>query len=69
LKADFAASREAVRKAGRTTRFLIALSVGLTLALAGAFLYLSARQNSLQDSIREDALWAVYQLDRETRRR
>ena len=67
MKADFAASREAVRKAGRTTRFLIALSVGLTLALAGAFLYLSARQNSLQDSIREDALWAVYQLDREAR--
>ncbi|RST87196.1 response regulator [Aquibium carbonis] len=67
MKADFAASREAVRRAGRTTRYLIALSVGLTLALACAFLYLSARQNSLQDSIREDALWAVYQLDREAR--
>jgi signal transduction histidine kinase/DNA-binding NarL/FixJ family response regulator/HPt (histidine-containing phosphotransfer) domain-containing protein len=67
LKADFAASREAVRKAGRTTRYLIALSVGLMLALAGAFLHLSSRQNSLQDSIREDALWAVYQLDREAR--
>ena len=67
MKADFAASREAVRKAGRTTRYLIALSVGLMLALAGAFLHLSSRQNSLQDSIREDALWAVYQLDREAR--
>ncbi len=67
MKADFAASREAVRKAGGTTRYLIAISVGLTLALAGAFLHLWARQNSLQDSIREDALWAVYQLDREAR--
>lgn len=67
MKADFAASREAVRKAGRTTRYLIALSVGLMLALAGAFLHLSSRQNSLRDSIREDALWAVYQLDREAR--
>ncbi|WP_187967999.1 ATP-binding protein [Aquibium microcysteis] len=67
MKADFAASREAVRKAGRTTRYLIALSVGLMAALAGAFVHLSSRQNSLQDSIREDALWAVYQLDREAR--
>lgn len=67
MKADFAASRDAVRKAGRTTRYLIALSIGLMLALAGAFLHLSSRQTSLQNSIREDALWAVYQLDREAR--
>ncbi|BCG82421.1 ATP-binding protein [Mesorhizobium sp. 113-3-3] len=64
---DLFESREAVRKAGKATRYLIAVSVGLMVALGGAFAHLAARQNTLQDGIREDALWAVYQLDREAR--
>jgi len=67
LKPELIESREAVRRAGKATRYLIAVSVGLMLALGGAFAHLAARQNTLQDSIREDALWAVYQLDRESR--
>jgi signal transduction histidine kinase/DNA-binding NarL/FixJ family response regulator/HPt (histidine-containing phosphotransfer) domain-containing protein len=64
---DFSASREAVSRAGGATRYLIALSLGLMVALVGAFFHLSSRQKSMEDSIREDALWAVYQLDREAR--
>ena len=60
-------SREAVRQTGGATRYLLALSVVLMFALAGVFTHLSNRQNALQDSIREDALWAVYQFDRESR--
>ena len=52
-------SREAVRQTGGATRYLLALSVVLMFALAGVFTHLSNRQNALQDSIREDALWAV----------
>ncbi|KRB23169.1 MULTISPECIES: ATP-binding protein [Mesorhizobium] len=67
MKPELIESREAVRTAGKATRYLIVVSVGLMVALAGAFAHLAARQNTLQDGIREDALWAVYQLDRESR--
>lgn len=60
-------SRRTVRRAGRVTSFLVILSATLMAVLLVAFAYLSERQRTLQDSIREDALWAVYQLDRETR--
>lgn len=60
-------SREAVRRTGGATKYLLALSMLLMFALAAAFAHLSNRQNALQDSIREDALWAVYQFDREAR--
>lgn len=60
-------SRDAVRKTGGATKYLLGLSVALMFALAGVFAHLSNRQNALQDSIREDALWAVYQFDRESR--
>lgn len=60
-------SRDAVRQTGGATKYLLALSVLLMFALAGVFAHLSNRQNTLQDSIREDALWAVYQFDRESR--
>ena len=40
---DLFESREAVRKAGKATRYLIAVSVGLMVALGGAFAHLAAR--------------------------
>ncbi len=60
-------SRRSVGRAERATRFLVALCVTLMALLVATFVYLSERQKDLQDSIREDALWAVYQLDREAR--
>jgi len=60
-------SRKAVGRAGRATTFLVVLSATLMVVLVGTFAYLNERQKTLQDSIREDALWAVYQLDREAR--
>ncbi|MBX3577041.1 MAG: response regulator [Rhizobiaceae bacterium] len=60
-------SRQAVRRAGRATTFLVVVSAVLMALLIAMFAYLSERQQTLQDSIREDALWAVYQLDREAR--
>ena len=67
MNTQLTASQDAVRKARVATRYLIALSLGLMVALGGMFAHLSSRQNTLRDSIREDALWAVYQLDREAR--
>ena len=67
MKSDLAQSREAVRRAGQSTKLLLAASVGLMVGLGSVFSYLMIRQNTLQDGIREDALWAVYQLDREGR--
>lgn len=61
LDGDVAARSE------RMTAVLIAVATLLLLTLAGAFTYLSMRQNALQNSMREDSLWAVYQLDREGR--
>lgn len=60
-------SRRALKRAGRETTFLVILSAALMAVLVATFAYLHARQNALQDGIREDALWAVYQLDREAR--
>ena len=60
-------SRQAVKRAGRATTFLVVLSAAFMAMLVATFAYLSERQKNLQDSIREDALWAVYQLDREAR--
>jgi signal transduction histidine kinase/HPt (histidine-containing phosphotransfer) domain-containing protein/ActR/RegA family two-component response regulator len=67
VRPELSASRAAVRKAGLATKYLLGIAVVLMMALAVAYTYLSTRQQALQDSIREDALWAVYQLDRETR--
>ncbi len=60
-------SQQAVRRAGGATRALLAVSVALLAVLAAIFTYLLVHQHSLRDSVREDALWAVYQLDREAR--
>jgi hypothetical protein len=68
LSENLTRSRDAVRKTGGATKYLLALSMILMFALAGVFAHLSNRQNTLRDGIREDALWAVYQLDRESRK-
>ena len=60
-------SQQAVHRAGKATRHLLTISVVLLAVLGGIFAYLIFRQNILRDSVREDALWAIYQLDRETR--
>lgn len=46
---------------------LLISSAALLLALAAIFATIIARQDSMRDSIREDKLWAIYQLDREAR--
>ena len=52
-------------------RIAVALQVASALLLAvliGLFALLYQNQNTLRDSVREDAIWGVYQLDRETRK-
>jgi signal transduction histidine kinase/CheY-like chemotaxis protein/HPt (histidine-containing phosphotransfer) domain-containing protein len=59
---------DVIRKAGKTTAVLQVFAV-LLLALLGSFYYdISARYSALQSGIRENAMWSVYQLDREARR-
>ncbi|MFN7102393.1 MAG: hypothetical protein ACK4N1_07170, partial [Pseudorhizobium sp.] len=59
---------DAIRKASRATAVLQTFSVVLLLGLAVVFALISNRYSSLQDGIRENALWSIYQLDRETRK-
>ncbi|MFT3670710.1 ATP-binding protein [Aestuariivirga sp.] len=56
-----------MRLASRATKVLLISSAALLLALAAIFATIIARQDSMRDSIREDKLWAIYQLDREAR--
>ena len=67
MKPDLTQSRDAVSRAGRATKLLLAISLALLVALGAIFTHLMLRQSRLQESVREDALWAVYQLDREAR--
>ncbi|WP_051679725.1 ATP-binding protein [Pseudorhizobium marinum] len=59
---------DAIRKASRATAVLQTFAVVLLLGLAVVFALISNRYSSLQDGIRENALWSIYQLDRETRK-
>jgi two-component system, sensor histidine kinase len=67
LTTNLSISQEAVTRTGRASGLLLAASVLLLVTLGGIFTLLMIRQDTLRDSVREDALWAVYQLDRETR--
>jgi len=58
--------REAVRRSTRATWLSLGTSVILVALLVAAYVNLAARSGDLQDGIREDALWAVYQIGRET---
>jgi len=64
---DLAQSREAVKRAGRATRLLLALSVALLATLGAIFAYLMERQNALQGDRGENALYATFQIGREVR--
>ncbi|KQT54404.1 hypothetical protein ASG43_02020 [Aureimonas sp. Leaf454] len=64
---ELAKGEDIVRKSARATWALIACSLLLLALLAAAYANLWIRQTDLRDGIREDALWAVYQVSREAR--
>ena len=53
---------------GRIAAVLQVAAAVLLAVLIGLFTLLYQSQSTLRDSIREDAIWGVYQLDRETRK-
>lgn len=59
---------EIIRRANKATVVMQAFSVVLLVGLAVIFALISHRYSTLQDGIRENALWSVYQLDREARK-
>lgn len=61
------ADREVIRNAGKATTVLQALAVVLIGILASIYIDISHRYSALQDGVRENAMWSVYQLDREAR--
>lgn len=56
-----------LRRAGKTTIILQIFSVGLLVVLCLLYMDISKRYTLLQDGVRENAMWSVYQLDREAR--
>lgn len=56
---------EVIRRASRTTAALQIFAVVLLGFLVSIYIDISSRQSSLKDAIRENAMWSVYQLDRE----
>lgn len=62
-----ARSGDIIRDAGKVTLILQMLSAVLLFVLLMLFVDISSRFRYLQDGVRENALWSVYQLDRETR--
>jgi len=63
-----AASSLVIRKAGKTTAVLQVLAIVLLGVLAYVYSDISKLYSSLENGIRENAMWSVYQLDREARR-
>jgi signal transduction histidine kinase/DNA-binding response OmpR family regulator len=61
-------SGDIIRKASKATFILQSFAVLLLMGLVFLFTDLSRRYASFQDGVRENALWSVYQLDREARR-
>lgn len=61
-------SIEALRTASKVTVALQIFAALLLIGLVAMFLMIAHRYTSLQDGIRENALWSIYQLDRETRK-
>ena len=56
---------EVIRRASRTTAALQIFAVILLGILVSIYIDISNRQGSLKDAVRENAMWSVYQLDRE----
>ncbi|ALN75663.1 MULTISPECIES: ATP-binding protein [unclassified Aureimonas] len=61
-----AGGRASVRRSTRATWLSLASSVLLLALLVAAYVNLANRSSGLQDGIREDALWAVYQIGHES---
>lgn len=57
-----------IRNASRASSFLQVFAIGLLIGLIYVFTGIYEKYQSLQDGIRENALWSVFQLDREARR-
>lgn len=62
-----AADHAVIRKAGKTTAVLQFFAVGLAVVLGTIYYDISNRYTAMQSGIRENAMWSVYQLDREAR--
>lgn len=58
----------ATNRLGRATLLMIGLGLLLIAITAYLFLSLRERQQSVAESVREDAMWAVFQMDREASR-
>lgn len=56
---------DVIRRASRTTAALQLFAVLLLAVLVSIYFDISNRQSSLQDAVRENAMWSVYQFDRE----
>lgn len=56
---------EVIRRASRTTAALQIFAVILLGILVSIYIDVSSRQSNLKDAVRENAMWSVYQLDRE----
>lgn len=59
---------DVIRRVSKATAVLQVFAVVLLLGLAAIFVVIIQRYSTLQDGIRENALWSLYQLDRETRK-
>jgi len=61
------AAHAIIRKAGNATAVLQFFAVGLVVVLGTIYYDISNRYTTMQSGIRENAMWSVYQLDREAR--
>lgn len=68
MKAAAQHNGDVIRRASKATMVLQGFAIVLMLGLAYVLADISHRYATLQDGIRENALWSVYQLDREARR-
>lgn len=67
MKSHLDIGGNAVEQVARTTKTVFVVQICLVCAVIAIFALLIKRDAELHDAIREDAIWAVYQLDRETR--
>ncbi|MBX9459309.1 MAG: response regulator [Rhizobium sp.] len=61
------ADHAVIRTAGKATAVLQFFAVGLVVVLGTIYYDISSRYTAMQSGIRENAMWSVYQLDREAR--
>lgn len=67
IQAGKEADRISIRRAGKATAVLQFFAVGLVVVLGTIYFDISNRYTAMQSGIRENAMWSVYQLDREAR--